>query len=315
MVRYNSDEITVVTASPMASKKPEASKQRSACLIMLSGNNVGQVYRLRADETTIGRDDSSTIQLMDAGISRRHAKIQRLSDGGYRLFDAGSRNGTFANNHRLEGAHELQDGDKVQVGVMTILKFSYGDDLEASYAQRMYDAALRDDLTGLFNRRYLNERLRSEFSFSRRHDRALSLLLIDLDHFKSVNDTYGHLKGDQVLRETAQRVADIIRVEDVLARYGGEEFCVVCRDTDLMNASILAERIRHQTATTPHLLASEELVVTVSIGGVAIPDPAINTPEQLVDAADEALYQAKASGRNCVITRRPSDHSGDPRAE
>jgi two-component system cell cycle response regulator len=306
MVRYNSDEVTVVTASPVAPSKPEASdNKRVACLIMLSGNNVGQVYPLTADQTSIGREDGSTIQLMDAGISRRHARIDRLADGGYRLLDAGSRNGTFANNHKLEGAHELQDGDKVQVGVMTILKFSYGDDLEANYAQRMYDAALRDDLTGVFNRRYLNQRLMSEFSFSRRHDRALSLLLIDLDHFKSVNDTHGHLAGDHVLRETAQRVAGIIRAEDVLARYGGEEFCVLCRDTDLMNASILAERIRHQTSATPHMVAAGPLVVTVSIGVVAIPDSAIGTPEQLIDAADESLYQAKASGRNCVITRRP----------
>ena len=312
MVRHNSDEVTVVTAAPLRPPREPRTEGRSACLIMLSGNNVGQVYPLDTDQTTIGREDGASIQLMDAGISRRHARIDRRPDGSYILNDAGSRNGTFANNRRIEEGYTLQDGDKVQVGVMTILKFSYGDDLEASYAQRMYDAALRDDLTGVFNRRYLNERLQSEFSFSRRHERGLSLLLIDLDHFKAVNDNHGHLAGDQVLRDVAQRVAGIIRAEDVLARYGGEEFCVLCRDTDLMKASILAERIRHQTAATPHMISTGPLVVTVSIGVVAIPDAAINSPDQLVDAADEALYQAKASGRNCVITRRPRQEGESP---
>jgi two-component system cell cycle response regulator len=303
MVRFNSEEVTVISGpAEMLEPKKEG---RVACLIMLSGNNVGQVYPLDRDSTLIGRDAAADIQLMDAGISRRHAQIVANQDGSYMLTDAGSRNGTFANNRRIDGPHHLTDGDKVQVGVMTILKFSYGDDLEASYAQRMYDAALRDDLTGVFNRRYLGERLESEFSFSRRHGRALSLLLIDLDHFKQVNDNYGHLVGDQVLRDTAQRVQSIIRAEDVLARYGGEEFCVLCRDTDLMKASILAERIRHQTAATPHRSDQGPLLVTVSIGVVSIPDAQIETSEEFVDAADEALYQAKGAGRNCVITRRP----------
>lgn len=305
MVRQSSDEVTVITAAPVRPPSPKEQAKRVACLIMLSGNNVGQVYPLDRTATLIGREDGAHIQLMDAGISRRHAMVSLDEDGNYVLDDAGSRNGTFANNRRLDGPYHLEDGDKVQVGVMTILKFSYGDDLEASYAQKMYDAALRDDLTGVFNRRYLNDRLHSEFSFSKRHQRSLALLLIDLDHFKSVNDNHGHLAGDQVLREVAQTIAHTIRAEDVLARYGGEEFCVLCRDTDVMKAAILAERVRYQTANSAHMLADGPLVVTVSIGLVAIPDAQINTPEQLVDAADEALYQAKDAGRNCVITRRP----------
>ena len=306
MVKFNSEEVTVI-ADPVnaANKRDKPADRRYACLIVLSGNNVGQVYNLDRDETLIGRDAAADIQLMDAGISRRHARLSHLGDGRFRLKDAGSRNGTFANSRRVDSDHTLSDGDKIQIGVMTILKFSYGDALEANYAQKMYDAALRDDLTQVFNRRYLNERLESEYAFARRHGRSLALLLIDLDHFKQVNDTHGHLAGDQVLREVAQRIMGIIRTEDVLARYGGEEFCVLCRDTDLMKASILAERIRHLTAASPYSLADGQLTVTVSIGVVAVPNDSINTPDELVHAADEALYQAKDAGRNCVITRRP----------
>lgn len=305
MARFNSEEVTVIAgpAGPPSEEQPK--RKQSACLIVLSGNNVGQVYCLERDEVCIGRDVAADIQLMDAGISRRHARISRAGPESFQLADDGSRNGTFANNRRVETHHELKDGDKIQIGVMTILKFSYADDLEASYAQKMYDAALRDDLTGAFNRRYLGERLGSEFSFSRRHGRPLALLLLDLDHFKNVNDTRGHLAGDQVLRGVSEAIAQLIRTEDVLARYGGEEFCVLCRDTDLMKASILAERIRHRVAETTHDLPDGPLTVTLSIGVVAIPDDTFATPEEMVDAADEALYQAKAAGRNCVITRRP----------
>ncbi|MBW2732394.1 MAG: GGDEF domain-containing protein [Deltaproteobacteria bacterium] len=305
MAHFNSEEVTVIAGPAGPAHKESSPRNRTACLIVLSGNNVGQVYQLERDQVSIGRDVNADIQLMDAGISRRHARVVRESSDNFSLADDGSRNGTFANNQPVEAHHELKDGDKIQIGVMTILKFSLADDLEADYAQKMYDAALRDDLTGIFNRRYLGERLTSEFSFSRRHTRPLALLLLDLDHFKTVNDTYGHLAGDQVLREVAETIGQLIRAEDVLARYGGEEFCVLCRDTNLMRASILGERIRHHVAEATHTLSETVLTVTVSIGVVAIPDDNFETPDAMVHAADEALYQAKAAGRNCVITRRP----------
>jgi len=303
MVRFSSDEVTVLTPSSDQPDQKEPPKDRTACLIVLSGTNVGKVYPLNKDQVTIGREDGADIQLMDAGISRRHAAVFRQGSS-FLVNDVGSRNGTFANNHRLDSPHQLRDGDKLQVGVMTILKFSYGDDLEANYARKMYDAALRDDLTGVFNRRYFDDRVRSEFSFAKRHGTALALLMIDLDHFKRINDTRGHVAGDQVLRDFAQRMLQIIRAEDVLSRYGGEEFCVLCRNTELMQASTLAERIRHDTSAVPFQLPDGPLTVTVSIGVVAS-DDTLASPEEMVEAADEALYQAKTRGRNCVVTRRP----------
>jgi diguanylate cyclase (GGDEF)-like protein len=302
MGRYQSEEVTVV--APLAARTEEApKKERSAHLIVLSGTNVGQVFPLTTRKVSIGREDNATIQIMDAGISRRHALISRDDEGNYTIEDAGSRNGTFANNHRVEETAPLNDGDKIQIGVMTILKFTYDDAPEANYAQAMYDAALRDGLTGIYNRRYFDERLVAEFSFAARHATGLSLLFLDLDHFKMVNDTHGHLAGDQVLKELAKLIVKSSRAEDVLSRYGGEEFAVLCRDTDLLKSSVLAERIRHEVAAAI-FVPKVQIKLTVSIGIAAIPDPTITAPKDLVLAADEALYQAKDRGRNCVVTRR-----------
>jgi two-component system, cell cycle response regulator len=305
MSRYKSEEVTVVAPLPTKSPPPSATEIRDAHLIVLSGTNVGQVFDVNKKKNTLGRDDGLEIQILDAGISRRHATIVRDASGAYLLQDAGSRNGTFANNRRIEGSHLLQDGDKIQIGVMTILKFTFGDAPEANYAHAMYEAALRDGLTGIFNRRYFEDRLRSEFSFASRHAVALALLFLDLDHFKRVNDTHGHLIGDGVLKDFAKLVTRISRAEDVLCRYGGEEFAVLCRDTDLMKASILGERIRHDVAAHTFLVETLQLKITASIGIAALPDPSIQTPESLVAASDEALYQAKERGRNCVVMRRP----------
>jgi two-component system, cell cycle response regulator len=304
MTRQKSEEVTVVASLPQK-PGPDNKEPALAHLIVLSGTNVGQVFELQSRKVVIGREDSSEIQIMDAGISRCHAQIIRDHGGIYVLQDAGSRNGTYVNNKRVEKTHKLVDGDKVQIGVMTILKFTYSNEPEANYAQAMYDAALRDGLTGIFNRRYFDDRLKGEYAFADRHGTALALLLLDLDHFKRVNDTHGHVAGDTVLKEFSLMVSKISRTEDVISRYGGEEFAVLCRETDLVKASILGERIRHSIAAHPFVVGNTQLTITVSIGIAALPNAAIQTPESLVLAADESLYQAKERGRNCVVTRQP----------
>jgi len=301
MTRLISEEVTVITQFHLSPKR--RGQRQAAHLVVLSGHNVGQVYPLDKAETRLGRDDNAEIQIMDAGISRTHALITRRGDQ-YLLEDAGSRNGTYANNHRIDGQHQLGDGDKIQMGAMTVLKFAFADDAEADYAQRMYEAAHRDGLTGVFNRRYFEERLAAEIPYAMRHNRPLALLMMDLDHFKQVNDTHGHPVGDTVLKEFAELVTRTTRSEDVLVRYGGEEFIVLCRHTDLMKASILGERIRHEVSQFLFAAESAPLQITVSIGIAALPDPELTGPEAIVIAADEVLYQAKERGRNCVVARR-----------
>lgn len=214
-----SEEVTIVTSVPLNEGKQE--EGAFAHLIVLSGTNVGQVFEINSRKITIGREDQADIQIMDAGISRRHASIIRDHGGTFLLQDTGSRNGTFANNTKVESTYKLQDGDKIQIGVMTILKFTFSNDPEANYAQAMYEAALRDGLTGVFNRRYFEDWLKGELAFALRHGTALGLLMLDIDHFKMVNDTYGHPGGDHVLKAFSDIVAEISRTEDVLSRYGG----------------------------------------------------------------------------------------------
>ena len=307
-MHFRSEEVTIVAQRDDLDGSAKARGQvRSAHLVILSGSNVGQVFKLVAAESVIGREEGVAVQILDAGISRRHAAVSHDGEGSYFLVDAGSRNGTYVNNRRVEQKHPLKDGDKIQIGVSTILKFTHDDAPEASYAEAMYEAALRDGLTGVFNRRYFEERLRSEYAFADRHGTTLALLFLDLDHFKNVNDSLGHLAGDAVLKQFAQLVASSIRTEDVLCRYGGEEFAVLCRETDLMRASVLGERVRHAVSTHAFSFEGKPVQITVSIGIAAVPDETIRSAEGLLAAADGALYQAKERGRNCVVMRPPKE--------
>src|SRR5262249_797283 len=155
---------------------------------------------------------------------------------------------------------------RIQLGVTTVIKFTVTDDLEEEYQRHLMEAALRDPLTGLFNRRQFDERLSAELSAARRHGNTLSLLMIDVDHFKVINDTHGHLAGDAALKMVAQSLLEASRREDVVARFGGEEFVVLARGTDLGGAQRFAERLRRKVERSSCRWEDAELRVTVSIG-------------------------------------------------
>src|SRR5262249_39648714 len=192
-------------------------------------------------------------------------------------------------------------------GATTILKFTYIDDLEVTFQRKMLEAALRDGLTGAFNKRYFLERLGTELAFAQRHSTPLSLILMDVDHFKKVNDTYGHPAGDEVLVALTKVAHEIIRKEDVFARYGGEEFAVLCRSVDVASAGVLAERLRDRIASTVVQYEGERIPITVSLGVADLfDDLASANPEKLIAAADHALYKAKQGGRNQVVLERRS---------
>ena len=206
------------------------------------------MYRLEEGETFLGRGQTATVKLMDDGISRRHARI--VQQGGEVLIeDLKSSNGTIVNGAPVS-MQLLKDGDKIRLGSTTILKFTYNDQLDESFQQQMYEAALRDGLTKAFNKKYFLDRLETEIAYARRHQANLSLLMFDVDHFKRVNDTHGHLAGDFVLAKLAKVSSATVRTEDIFARYGGEEFGVICRGVSLPNAGILGERLRAVVETT-----------------------------------------------------------------
>ena len=278
---------------------PEGTRDR-AYVIVLVGASVGAMFKLPAGEASIGRSRRADIRLTDDGVSRFHAAIRHDGD---RLFieDRGSRNGTFVNGKKVEGTHVLADGDKIQVGRTTILKFTYHDALDESFHEQMYESALRDGLTKLFNKRYFHDRLDGELRFAQRHQTALALLLLDVDHFKQVNDTRGHLVGDVVLAAIGEIMSEAVRNEDVVARFGGEEFAIISRSTDLAGARVLAERLRKTVEGA--MIDAEDgapIRITISVGIAIYPAVDAKEPDELIDAADKALYRAKSAGRNRI---------------
>jgi diguanylate cyclase (GGDEF)-like protein len=274
------------------------SRRDRAYLIVLAGENLGQMFPVRDTETVIGRAADASVRLKDDGVSRRHAKILH-SEGQVVVEDMKSANGTLVNGQRVDRA-VLQDGDKIQVGSTTILKFTYADRLEEDFQQKMYEAAIHDGLTRAYTKRYLLDRLPTEVAYARRHATPLSLLMMDVDHFKKINDTHGHLAGDYVLVMLAQLISSVLRTEDIFARYGGEEFSILCRGATLDNAALLAERLRSRVAGAAFEYQEKRIPVTISIGVASyVEDPDAGT--KLIAEADAALYQAKREGRNRVV--------------
>jgi len=280
-------------------QKPGSRDRDRAYLIVLAGSAVGEMYKITKDETTIGRGSQADIQVIDEGISRRHASI-RLSGETVVVADLGSTNGTFLNGEKVT-THALRDGDKIQVGSTTILKFTFHDSLDENFQRQMYESALRDGLTKAFNKKYFLERLESEFAYALRHNSPLSLVMFDIDFFKKINDTHGHLAGDYALVSLSNLITATIRKEDVFARYGGEEFAVICRGVDLAGAQQFGERIRSKVETLDTNYSGIDLKMTVSVGVAAVTDVGMRDMLELIGHADDALYQAKRQGRNRVI--------------
>jgi two-component system cell cycle response regulator len=276
-----------------------ANRRDRAHLIVLAGTSLGQMFRVEQNVTVIGRAADAAIRIEDDGVSRKHARVVQEGNQVF-IEDLESANGTFVNDGRV-ARQVLRDGDKIQMGSTTILKFTYGDELEESFQQKMYDAALHDGLTGAFNKRHFLDRLPTEIAYARRHRTPLTLLMFDVDHFKQVNDRHGHIAGDYVLATIAQLVAATLRAEDLFARYGGEEFAVLCRGATLEKASVLGERIRARVETYLFTHHGDRILVTVSVGVAGFVDHADATT-QLISEADAALYRAKRSGRNRVVT-------------
>jgi two-component system, cell cycle response regulator len=295
-----SDERTQIF-EPQASPTGGVKRDR-AYLVVLAGASVGEMYKVEGDKTVIGRGQKAQVRLLDDGISREHAQVVVEGNRIY-LEDLGSTNGTFCNGLKVD-RRELADGDKILVGSTTILKFTYHDNLDEIFQKQMYESALRDGLTKAFNKKYFTDRLESELTFALRHQSPLVLVMFDIDHFKKVNDTYGHQAGDLVLSELSTLLTAALRAEDVFARYGGEEFAVICRGTDLTQASIVGERMRKAVETHRFTFEGTHIPVTISVGIAGLPDAAVKDATDLVARADKALYQSKHGGRNRVTIHR-----------
>ncbi len=273
---------------------------KKAYLIVIAGNSVGEMYQIRKDDIRLGRDRACDIMVSDVGISRAHARIFHDEHRDLCIEDLQSTNGTYVNGETVT-SKLLHDGDRIQLGRTTILKFSLSDDVEEGFQRRMYDSAVRDGLTRVYNRQYFDERIASEFSYAYRHFIPLSVIMMDLDKFKSVNDTHGHPVGDVVLKTVSATVMRIIRTEDMLSRYGGEEFVILARNTDAHSVHVLAERIRTAVEQQVVPVSSGVIRQTISLGTATLENRNMGTAAELVAAADEALYHAKHTGRNRTV--------------
>lgn len=290
----NEEQTVIRRRSP-----PPSTGERNAFLIVLSGRSVGKMFKLPTGDVTLGRSLDADIRLEDEGVSRLHLRLHRAADGSVSLLDLDSTNGSYVNSERVH-RQELADGDRIQLGSVTILKFSFQDSLEEQFQQQLYESATRDPLTQAYNKRYFDEQLAKDFSHAQRHELELALLILDVDHFKRVNDEHGHPAGDHVLQRLAACIMGSLRTEDAFCRIGGEEFAVIARDATIVHATQLAERIRRLVESTKFVYDGATLPVTISIGVAAFSADRHADAPALVEEADRLLYAAKRAGRNRV---------------
>jgi len=294
-----SDDEPNTTQLTLLSGGPRRSGPRSACVVVIHGEGLGRRADIEGKPVVVGRSQEADLHIPHKSVSRQHCEIWRDGDN-YRIRDLGATNCTRVNDLPVkEGV--LADGDHVTLGE-SILKFISHSSVEARYHEEVYQLATHDALTELYNRRHFVELVDKEIARAQRHGRPLVMCIIDVDLFKPVNDQYGHIAGDGVLRQLAALVRGFVRGEDIAARIGGEEFAVLLPESNLDAAHAFAERLREEVANEVFVLGDEPRRITISIGIAALGEGR-DDRGSLMKAADEALYRAKDEGRNrvCVV--------------
>ena len=288
---------TIVTSVPAPAVRSRA------VLVVMAGAELGRVIPLKEGSLTLGRSEECDARIDDQSLSRIHAQIVRVV-GNWMFADKGSTNGSAINDRRVEQPTRLADGDRIRLGATTTLRFALVDEAEELALRAVYEATTRDALTGASNRKHLEERLDAELAYAVRHRTALSVVLVDVDHFKKVNDGHGHLAGDAVLKNVAATLARGIRTEDAVARYGGEEFVVIARGITVEEAHVMAERLRQLVAGSPTVHDGREIAVTVSAGVASLSCCGERRDKAtLLGLSDARLYRAKQTGRNKVVSQ------------
>ncbi|MFT3928041.1 MAG: GGDEF domain-containing protein [Myxococcales bacterium] len=306
--RTSSDDVTQEITVPIGAR----SKRSALALLVVKGPHAGEVLTVEGSHAVIGRGLEADLRIEDPSLSRTHARFDREGDT-LAVTDLESRNGTFVEGQRLTARHRLKSGELITLGSV-VLRFALHDAEELELTRSMYEAAVRDRLTGLYNRGYFDDRMQAEYAFVKRHGGVLAVMLIDLDHFKKVNDGYGHAAGDAVLGATAKVLVESLRAEDVAARYGGEEFAVIARGSDASGAQVLAERLRARIAQTSVQVAGRSLQVTASIGvALLTKELQYRSPADLVAGADASLYESKGAGRDRVTLHQLNAQPSAPK--
>jgi len=273
------------------------------CLVILQGKDRGKRIQVEPGELTMGRSQDATVLIQDNRISRVHCRVI-YRDEQFWVEDCDSRNGTHVNGKQVEARTQLKPGALIRIG-HTLIRLSFRHAAEVALEEEPFHAATTDPLTGIFNRRWFEEQGEFCITRARRHGSPLSILILDVDYFKRINDAYGHACGDSVLVSLTKLLCSIKRHEDLLCRHGGEEFLLMMVETDLRGASLLAERLRKKVNEHSFQAGEEVLSITVSIGVSSFRSE--DTYATLLERADRALYRAKGNGRNRVEVQELKD--------
>lgn len=287
------DQTIITSISGVVGKK----KPKRGYLFFLAGPLLGKFFPLQEGTTIIGRSPNADIAINDSRVSRKHLEVT-VDRENVKIKDLGSTNGTFVNGEKIS-IYKLKADDKIQISPASIFKFSLADEDEKVAINELYELGVIDPLTNVYNKRYFIDRLKEEFSHSKRLKIPLSLMMIDIDFFKKINDTYGHLAGDHVLTKLAKIFQAMTRHEDIVARYGGEEFVIILRSTGEEGTHLLAERIRSAVQGTSVNFDGNEIKLSISVGIATQSEKVIfDDPEKFIAEADRCLYYSKEHGRN-----------------
>jgi len=283
-------------------------------LVFLSGDLLAVPIPLEREVVLLGRALEADVRINDSRVSRQHAIINTIYNAEnetteYVLSDLNARNGTLLNNQKIK-REVLQHGDKISIGDH-LFRFEMLDEIDREYQRQIRRLLSHDDLTGLLSSRSFFSELRREAERAKLEDRVFCVLMMDIDFFKAVNDTHGHLTGSKSLEEIGLCITQNLRSGDAAARFGGEEFAAFLLDAELAQGLVAAERIRagidnHKFSIIRQGKPAETHHITISIGVAAFPTDS-SDPIELIEHADSALYRAKREGRNRVCAYRDLD--------
>ena len=265
---------------------------------IISGPSTGTTWMLKPNtKVLLGRSREADVTIADLGISRAHCSIYAVGERVY-IEDLNSSNGTYLNGEKVLQTIQINNGDQVSLGNETVLKFSYANLLDKEYQDLVKQQLSKDALTNVYNRKALAHYLTNGFVKAKQYHKPISLIMIDVDHFKTINDTYGHQFGDEVLNAVADALVHTVHSFDYVCRYGGDEFSVVCPDSDIDGAHQLAEQIRQNIAAIDLPIKDKRVHITASIGVASFPDNMVESVTEFIAIADQAMYTSKRSGRN-----------------
>ena len=291
--------VTTIVQKPLG--EGDGKPKGGDCLVVIYTKEptlLGKRFVLDVSPMRVGRGAENHIVLEGDSVSRKHVHFEQRGATWWAV-DDNSTNGTYVNDDQIVREQPLSNGDRIKVGP-TIFKYLSGQDVEAQYHEEIYRMTIIDGLTQAHVKRYLLEALEKEIIRARRHQRELSFMMFDIDHFKKINDDHGHLAGDFVLKELARIVQGRIRRDEVFARYGGEEFAIVLPETNLDGGRALAEGLREKVEQSRFVFQNELIKVTISVGVAELAE-SDRTGTELIKRADEKLYEAKRGGRNRVV--------------